>query len=300
MAATGIAIAGLVASLVAPVTAANAAEEPLLLSSDGVSWSASLHGGLFSEGITLIPGGAYSDVLWVKSTVAGDHEISASLCDATASSPAFADSLSLTATTQAGAEAAPARFTAAPASGSCIDLLPAEALRTGMALPITLTLRMAADVVNLGTVDSSAGFSVGLTLQDSIGGGVAPTPGNDGSGALTPNSSGSGSAPTAVRGPTTGKPDARTDADGSVSATDLATPYTVRIPDGLGDVDTRAFPAEPARGAYPGPGSGDLSLEPVVFGGVAILLGVLAGMFFLILARRRRRDEDEDEAAPST
>ncbi|MFD1713863.1 hypothetical protein ACFSBZ_05210 [Amnibacterium flavum] len=272
---------------------ADAASEPLLVSTDGSTWSPAISEGLFSGDLRVIPGGEYTRTFWVMSNVDGALDLTVDVCGVTASDPDFAASVSLASATATTPVGSPVALGSVTSADGCALILPAEALSDGVALPVDVTLRMAADSSSVTTADASIGFEIRVQLTESIDG---PADGSGGSGLPGGPSGGSGAGSTNGSS-STGTGGART-----------PVAYSVTVPGGgLGEVETRAFPAETDPSTYSDFGDAgrgtftEVALQPATIGGIAILIGILAAFMLLFVghsARTRRHDPEDLDDTP--
>ena len=171
--------------------AARAASGDILVSLDGVNWSATLPRGLFSSAGMVVPGERMSRTLWVKNGTSTPAILRLSRMQTAATSSLLARAISITATGRGTSGSS-----LEPQNGSCAQLFPDQVVRAGRFTPIVVTLTVE-DLQGLEVQGQSA--TIILVASMSAPGGVAASlcpPGGTsvtalGSGQALTNTSGS-------------------------------------------------------------------------------------------------------------
>ena len=154
---------------VAPgVGAARAASGDILVSLDGVNWSATLPRGLFSGAGTVVPGERMSRTLWIKNGTSTSAILRLSRMQTAATSSLLARAISISATGRGTRGSSPASQ-----DGTCTQLLPDQVVLAGRFTPIVVTLTVA-DLQGLQAQGQSA--TISLVASMSARGGVAASP----------------------------------------------------------------------------------------------------------------------------
>ncbi|WP_394771218.1 hypothetical protein [Lacisediminihabitans sp.] len=147
--------------------AARAAGGDILVSLDGVNWSATLPVGLFAGEGTVVPGDSMSRTLWIDNTTSSPAILRLSRMEPAPMSP-LSRAMSLTATV-AGSNRIPPSVT----DGTCVQLTPDEILGAGRSISIVVTLTIA-DLAGTEAQGGSAPLSLLASL--SAVGGTAASP----------------------------------------------------------------------------------------------------------------------------
>jgi hypothetical protein len=154
---------------VAPgVGAARAASGDILVSLDGVNWSATLPRGLFSGAGTVVPGERMSRTLWIKNGTSTSAILRLSIMQTAATSSLLARAISISATGRGTYGSS-----LASQDGTCAQLLPDQVVLPGRFTPIVVTLAVA-DLQSLQAQGQSA--TISLIASMSARGGVAASP----------------------------------------------------------------------------------------------------------------------------
>ncbi len=142
----------------APAHAASGIE----VSSDGVTYSASLPGALFQLTDPLIPGSVIGEDLWVRNAFAAPGELRVSLIDVVTTDPVFADALTVGATLTGGG-ARPA--VALSAANPCAVLLEGPILQPGETRRLHTELALG-DLTGTAGQGATASMSIRVALVD--------------------------------------------------------------------------------------------------------------------------------------
>jgi len=147
----------------APATAAQAAPSgSVLVSTDGVTFSSDLPGGLFPAETVLIPGADKAVTLYVKNDSTVPSELFVSASDVVVSSPDFARSLSVRAVSSSTPAGPPVPLD----FGTGCAVLLAEPLAPGAVTRLSLRLEMS-DVPGQVAQGGSLAANLGLALVES-------------------------------------------------------------------------------------------------------------------------------------
>lgn len=135
----GAALALAVAAPLVVASPAAAAEQQLLVSSDGIHFTPGLDGGLFDDTEKLVPGQAITASLWLRNATEVPAELRVSVNDMAMSSPQLASSLNITAVdtgrgTTVSSDVDELR--------QCDIIVPSRRVGAGRTVRIELTLRM--------------------------------------------------------------------------------------------------------------------------------------------------------------
>ncbi|MFC5929344.1 hypothetical protein D6T64_20090 [Cryobacterium melibiosiphilum] len=163
------------------VPSATAAPIDLTLSTDGVTFSETLPGGLFDDLGLLIPRGSQSATLWVKNPTDSAASLRISTRDLVVSDPVFAGVVSLA--TWNSATGAAATTTLAAADG-CRTLVSTGSLAAGETVRIVVTFTMA-DATGLTGQNGWATLNFLVTMRQDAAG-VRPESACDDGGVLVP------------------------------------------------------------------------------------------------------------------
>jgi hypothetical protein len=148
--------------------AARAASGDILVSLDGVNWSATLPRGLFSGAGTVVPGERMSRTLWIKNGTSTPAILRLSRMQTAATSSLLARAISISATGRGTRGSSPASQ-----DGTCTQLLPDQVVLAGRFTPIVVTLTVA-DLQGLQAQGQSA--TISLVASMSARGGAAASP----------------------------------------------------------------------------------------------------------------------------
>jgi hypothetical protein len=148
--------------------AARAASGDILVSLDGVNWSATLPRGLFSGAGTVVPGERMSRTLWIKNGTSTPAILRLSRMQTAATSSLLARAISISATGRGTRGSSPASQ-----DGACTQLLPDQVVLAGRFTPIVVTLTVA-DLQGLQAQGQSA--TISLVASMSARGGAAASP----------------------------------------------------------------------------------------------------------------------------
>ncbi len=156
-------------AVVGPASAASAADGDLLVSTDGVTYTAGNTLPLFAPSVRFVPGDVDSAEVWVKNAASTAGLLRVELIDPATDDPPFAAHLALSAT-PAGALQQPVGFDTAIANGSCTVLSGTRVLAAGESL--RLDIRSAIDTALTGDQgqQGSARFVLRATLVDAVAG----------------------------------------------------------------------------------------------------------------------------------
>jgi hypothetical protein len=174
------ALAAVVLVLGAALPAQAAPSGGVLGSTDGATFSSALPSGLFPSTTVMIPGAVRTATLYVKNDSSVPSQLFVSASRVVVSSPAFAQSLSLRATSASSPATTAVRLDRV---AGCAALL-AQPLAPGAVTELTLTLAMADVAERVAQGDSlSATLGVALVESDTS---ITPTSGCDLSGIQLP------------------------------------------------------------------------------------------------------------------
>jgi hypothetical protein len=147
---------------------ARAASNDILVSLDGVNWSATLPIGLFSGVGPVVPGDRVSRTLWLHNGSSSAAILRLTRFDTAATNPIFSRAISITATSPGATGPIPAS-----AGSACMLLLPDQMIGAGQSTSIVVTL-MVADLRGRDAQGQSA--TIGLLASMSALGGTAASP----------------------------------------------------------------------------------------------------------------------------
>lgn len=168
-------------TLAAGVPSATAAPVDLTLSTDGVTFSETIPGGLFDDLSLLIPRGSLSATLWVKNPTDSSVVLRISSQDLVVSDPAFAGVVSLSTWNSATGAGA---VTALAAADGCRTLVTTGSLAAGVTVRVVVTFTMA-DATGLVGQGGWATLNFLVSMQDDAAG-SPPESTCDGAGVLLP------------------------------------------------------------------------------------------------------------------
>lgn len=159
--ALGVAVAGLVA--LAPISAANASGSDILVSLDGIHYSATGDGGIFAKSGPIVPGQTQNADLYVQNNTGRSTTLALHATDITVDSAAFAAALELRASVPRG--------TASPAfalstTSTCVPLATNVTLGAHERVKVSLALTMSAAVTGRDLSNGHASFNVLVSLRD--------------------------------------------------------------------------------------------------------------------------------------
>ena len=116
---------------------AAAANPPIAISGDGVTYAASYSGQLF-QGVSLVPGASSTRSFWVKNTGSSGANLAVTLIDVASADPAYLAGLSIAAT--AATHSGGANFSNA---GECAPLIHGIHLARGQSVRVDATIALA-------------------------------------------------------------------------------------------------------------------------------------------------------------
>ena len=157
-------------------SAASAADGDLLVSTDGVTYTAGNTLPLFAPSLRFVPGDVDSAEVWVKNAATTAGLLRVELIDPATDDSVFAAHLALSAT-PAGAVPQPVGFDAAIANGSCTVLSGTRVLAAGESLRIDIRSVVDAALTAAQGQQSSVTFELRATLTDAAAG-TAAQPGS--------------------------------------------------------------------------------------------------------------------------
>jgi hypothetical protein len=163
-----------VAALVAAVGGALATPSPavageaprLMVSDDGRHWQGRLDSALFGDDLRLVPGASTTGTFWVKNVSAGPATLGARLVDVTASSAAFAETVTVSSHSDLDLGDVPP---VTLADDGCTPVLAPVRLAAGQEAPVTVSVALD-ESAGAGTDDQTLDFGVLVTLTGLTGG----------------------------------------------------------------------------------------------------------------------------------
>lgn len=165
----GLALVALAALLIGPGSPATAADDPLSVSLDGVTFTRNLVDPVFPGAFRIVPGDVVSEDLWVRNSGSAAGRLRVELVGATASDEDLAHALSL------GVISADGRGTPTPATiaeaGDCTVVISDVGLAAGETLRLRARALLGELDHQLGQ-DAVAAFEFRLVLTDT----AAPAP----------------------------------------------------------------------------------------------------------------------------
>lgn len=159
--AAAIIALGLSAGMLGPAQAANAANQDLQFSTDGISYGSTIAGPLFGTA-AIVPGGSLHANLYVRNATTHDATLDLHATGATASAAAFARSLVL----QGSVEQVSGDPLALGTAGDCALLLSGAAIPAGRSVQVSLTLAMMSSVTDAVAQRESAALNLRISLTD--------------------------------------------------------------------------------------------------------------------------------------
>lgn len=172
-ATVAVALVLIVAGVVAPAAAAN---DSVLLSRDGVTFTPTLGGGLFDGAGSLVPGHSVSESLWVRNPSTSPAALRVSIRNLPSTSKVFADGVSLSSVDSLSGSSAISQSLSR--LGACEVVSSAPSVAAGGTVKLTLTFTMADLTAMVGQTDrasldlmvamkdASAGAYSGLACRD--------------------------------------------------------------------------------------------------------------------------------------
>ena len=244
------------AAVLAVAPPAAAAADPLQVSTDGVTFTASDLLPVYPDALRLVPGDTESASVWVRNAGSSPARLRLELLSPQTSSDLLAANVTLAAT-PAGDARQTVTVAAGIANGACTVLGSARVLGVGETVRIDVTADMSASLTGTQAAQQSLGFALGATLFDAAA-----------------------AAPQEVGAPCVALPDTP-DEPGASGASG-------------GSGGGGAAGAGSAAGS--GSAAGDLARTGGQFPVIAAAIGgagLLAGILVFLFARRRREVEDD-------
>lgn len=171
--AWAITIAVLAALVIGPIPAARALEGRLQFSTDGTTWTAALPRSLFDGDVVLVPGGAVSTTLHIRSTAETPGVLSTALTNVRVSDENAGKYFGVSATSDAGtgidgtgaglARSAVTELGTHTPIGSPLTLAP------GQSAQFTLTIDLELRLDGTGAQNSDIGLDLAITFTDAAG-----------------------------------------------------------------------------------------------------------------------------------
>ena len=152
---------GLSVGMLGPAQAANAADQDIQFSTDGIRYGSTIAGPLFGAA-AIVPGGVRHATLYVKNATSHDAMLDLHIMNTTASAEVFVESLIL--------QGAAANVTGAPVdlgtASDCALLLSGTSLSAGRSVKVALTLAMMSSVTDAVAQRESAALDLRISLTD--------------------------------------------------------------------------------------------------------------------------------------
>jgi len=150
------------AATASPATTARANTD-ILVSTDGTHFAPTVGGGLFGHSGPIVPGQEHSADLWVKNITARTAVLALNATNVSVSSAVLARAL----TVRADADTSSSSHTVVLADAAeCTPLLTGVALGAHASIRLPVTLAMSADITGTEAQNSSANFTVVVSLRD--------------------------------------------------------------------------------------------------------------------------------------
>ncbi|MBF4599934.1 hypothetical protein ITJ55_03835 [Frigoribacterium sp. VKM Ac-1396] len=290
-AVTAAALVAAVGGALATPAPAVAGEAPrLMVSDDGRHWQGRLDSALFGDDLRLVPGASTTGTFWVKNVSTGPATLGARLVDVTASSAAFAETVTVSSHSDLDlGEVPPVTL----ADDGCTPVLAPVRLAAGQEAPITVAVALD-ESAGAGTDEQTLDFGVLVTLTGLTGGALVagcagaetsdPGVGDD----ATPGGAGGDRASSATVEAVATRASSAAPAGGAASSVD-GTRGSGGGVGSWGDTDLPVHALDALDDFVPSPLRG--SWLPLLIAAIAVLSGAF------VAVGRRRAGVDDDGAS---
>jgi hypothetical protein len=146
-------------------TSASAASSDVLLSTDGVTYTPTLTGGLFDGLGQLVPGESITASLWIKNPEADPATIRVTVADLVMPSAAFAAGVEIRSN-----DGATNRTAGLDALATCSEILSPRAIAAGGVVRVDITIHMLDTVAGLDAQNETASLDFAVAIRDAAAG----------------------------------------------------------------------------------------------------------------------------------